>query len=101
MINNPKQARNIIPGGKKKEKTRNFKIFVCAVYLRRKRIADLCKFTADVTAKASFCELKMANVSGIGQWHFTVAIGATFTYSFMSSTCIIYNQIIGLCSIAL
>lgn len=101
MINNPKQTRNIIPGEKKKKKTRNFKIFVCAVYLRRKRIADLCKFTADVTAKASFCELKMANVSGIGQWHFTVAIGATFTYSFMSSTCIIYNQIIGLCSIAL
>lgn len=74
---------------------------MCAVYLRRKRIADLCKFTADVTAEAIFCELKMANVSGIGQWHFTVAIGATFTYSFMSSTCIIYNQIIGLCSIAL
>lgn len=45
---------------------------MCAVYLRRKRIADLCKFTADVTAKASFCELKMANVlgldSGISLW---------------------------------
>lgn len=74
---------------------------MCAVYLRRKRFADLCKVTADVTAKASFCELKMANSSTIGQWHFTVALGAAFTYSFMSSTCITYNHIIGLCSIPL